>query len=100
MTLWPEFDGETYDPARDHDRLGRQMSAVRALMGDGEWRNLREIATLTGHPEASVSARLRDLRKPSFGGYLVDREYVAQGEHIYRMRCWCGLFVGHPGAHR
>jgi len=42
-------------------------------MRDGEWRTLGEISEATGHPEASVSARLRDFRKPRFGGHTVNR---------------------------
>lgn len=65
--------GETYDPALDRDRLGRQSLRVQSLMADGAWRTLAEISTLTGDPEASVSARLRDLRR---AGWTVDRRRV------------------------
>jgi hypothetical protein len=67
------FGGTTYDPELDYDRLARQFERVRALMSDGAWRTLREIADELGHPEASISARLRDLRKEKFGGFLVER---------------------------
>lgn len=80
------FDGATYDPARDHDRLSHQLTEVRTLMLDGSWRTLAEIAEVVGAPEASVSARLRDLRKPRHGGYLVDRQYVRRGLYQYRVR--------------
>ena len=69
----PRFDGATYDKALDQPRLGRQVLAVLALMQDGRWRTLREIADVIEAPEASVSARLRDLRKDRFGQYVVDR---------------------------
>ena len=69
----PRFDGETYDRTLDQPRLGRQVLAVLALMQDGHWRTLREIADAVEAPEASVSARLRDLRKARFGRYVVDR---------------------------
>lgn len=42
-------------------------------MNDGKWRTLSEISALTGDGEASISARLRDLRKDEFGGLNVDR---------------------------
>jgi hypothetical protein len=42
-------------------------------MIDGQWRTLAEISAVIRCPEASVSARLRDLRKNKFGGYLVER---------------------------
>lgn len=59
-----EFGGDTYNPARDRDRLRAQLNRVYALMQDGKWRTLHQIAMITKDPEASVSARLRDLRKP------------------------------------
>jgi len=80
-----EFDGDTYSPKRDHDRLNAQLRRVRDLMLDGEWRTLREIAVATGDPEASVSARLRDLRKPKFGHMTVERRYVGDGLFQYRI---------------
>jgi DNA-binding Lrp family transcriptional regulator len=49
------------------------MRLVYRLMVDGQWRTLAEIAEATGAPEASVSARLRDLRKRKFGGHVVAR---------------------------
>jgi len=79
------FDGETYDATRDEDRLGSQLGAVFALMRDGAWRTLPEIIALCGGNEASISARLRDLRKARFGAHIVQREYVSDGLHKYRM---------------
>jgi len=67
------FDGETYNPALDYDRLKKQLGRVFNLMADGKWRTLGEIAAALADPEASVSARLRDLRKPKFGNYKVPR---------------------------
>lgn len=83
-----DFDGATYDRERDGERLGAQMKAVRDLMlsGDGEWRTLPYIAAWVGYPEASVSARLRDLRKEKFGAYNVERRYVANGLWEYRVK--------------
>lgn len=69
----PEFDGDTYDHDRDHMRLGAQAQRVADLISDGQWRTLEEIASATGDPQASVSARLRDLRKPKFGRHEVER---------------------------
>jgi len=39
------------------------MRRVYDAMRGGDWRTLGEIELLTGDPQASVSARLRDLRK-------------------------------------
>lgn len=79
------FDGATYDHARDSERLGDQMLAVYALMKDGEYRTLGQIAASTYSPESSVSARLRDLRKPRFGGHTVNRRYVGNGLYQYQL---------------
>lgn len=82
----PHRDGETYVHERDARRLAGQHCRVLALMRDGRWRSLSDIAEQTGDPEASVSARLRDLRKPRFGGFIVEREYVARGLFRYRLK--------------
>ena len=86
MQTAPTFDGETFDKDRDHFRLFPQLRCVRRLMLDGKWRTLQQISEATGEPVASVSARLRDLRKEKFGAYQVDREYVADGLWRYRVR--------------
>ena len=87
MTLQPELDfqGSTYSRERDRGRLFAQLQDVFALMKDGRWRTLGNIASATGHPEASVSARLRDLRKEARGGHTVERRYVGGGLYEYRV---------------
>lgn len=59
------YDGETYSAPRDYPRLNKQTAAVFAIVRDGQWRTLAQIAAAADAPEASVSARLRDLRKAS-----------------------------------
>jgi hypothetical protein len=71
--LSPRFDGPCYDPALDHERLTQQLGRVFNLMRDGSWRSLNEIADATLDPHASISAQLRHLRKPRFGGYQVNK---------------------------
>lgn len=47
---------------------------------------LREqIVMVTGDDWASAGARLRDLRKPKFGGYQVDRRALGNGAFEYRL---------------
>lgn len=81
------FDGYTFDIRRDGWRLTRQLTRVRAVMSDNNWHTLDEIHRLTGGKDstAAISARLRDLRKERFGGYTVEREYVANGVWKYRV---------------
>ena len=85
MTVVADFDGETYEPARDRDRLRAQLDDVRMFMWDGDWHTLDQISVATSHPPASVSARLRDLRKSKFGAFVVEREYVERGLFRYRL---------------
>ena len=81
----PKFDGETFDPDKDEQRLNAQMARVYAAMRDGRWRTLDELAKITGDPTPSISARLRDLRKPRFGAHTIERENMGQGVWAYRM---------------
>ena len=80
------FDGETIEPARDHDRLRAQLHRVLNAVSDHEWRTLHQISAITGDPEASVSARLRDLRKDKFGGYTIERRPVKDGNGLFEYR--------------
>ena len=66
-------DGETYSERHDGARLRGQIADVFEVMKDGQWRTLDEIAHATGHPTTSVSTRVRDFRKPKFGGHTVER---------------------------
>jgi len=81
----PEFAGADYQPERDKQRLSKRLRALFDLMKDGTARSLREITEHIGGSEAGNSALLRDLRKPQFGGYEVERHYVAKGLYRYRL---------------
>lgn len=78
-------DGQTFDAKRDGARLNKQAQDVFDYMTRHNWSTLYQISYGTGHPEASVSARLRDLRKPKFGGHKVERRYVVKGMWQYRV---------------
>ena len=79
------FDGESYDGDRDENRLARQYRAVFDLMADAEWRTPPEMEEWTGYTWASISARLRDMRKPRFGAHTVNRRYVHDGLYEYQL---------------
>jgi DNA-binding IclR family transcriptional regulator len=79
------FDGVTINDERDNGRLQRQLTDVRTMIVGMGWWTLGELARATGYPEASVSARLRDLRKARFGGYTVERKYVSKGLWAYKV---------------
>ena len=69
------FGGETYSPKHDDERLSGQLRRVYQVMADGEWYTLDQIAAATGdRSTASISARLRDLRKEEFGAYDIRRK--------------------------
>ena len=78
------FDGQTVAPD-DVPRLSSQLLAVKTLMLDGRARTLKEIAHATGASEAGASARLRDLRKSRFGGYVVERTRLDGGLFMYQV---------------
>ncbi len=79
------FNGSDYRPDRDDVRLTGQLLRVWGVMAKGAWHTLDEISRLTGDPAASVSAQLRHLRKPRFGGHQVEKEYISNGLYKYRV---------------
>ena len=87
MTIY--FDGATYEPEHDRERLGAQLLRVRDTVVVGGWWTLAEIEEVTGDPQSSISARLRDLRKPRFGAIEIARRRrpgipKRHGIHEYR----------------
>lgn len=85
ITLDGARDGDTFDPEFDLDRLNKQMRRVWDVMRDGRWRTLSEISSVTGDPEASISARLRDFRKKKFGGLVLNRRRRFSGLYEYQI---------------
>ena len=79
------FDGSTYDAELDEVRLTKLMLRVYRSVKDGHWTTLSALSQATGGTEASVSARLRDLRKARFGAHSIDRRRVRGGLYEYRM---------------
>lgn len=80
-----EPEGKTYSWQLDGVRLAGQKQRVFDLMRDGRYRTLARIAEVVGGSEAGVSARLRDLRKPQFGAFDVQKRRVAGGIWEYRL---------------
>jgi hypothetical protein len=97
------FDGRTYKSEHDKARLSGQLLRVLEVMNDGEWRTLRELSDEADGSEASVSARLRDLRKPRFGARIVERRRRGQatrGIHEYRLRGTLGCHIAQTSPYR
>jgi len=86
----PTF-GPAYDPKHDHPRVVRQHERIRDFMlwrfrcHYECWLTLVEIESALGYPQASISAQLRHLRKPKFGGYKVEKRRRAGGLWEYRV---------------
>ena len=77
------------EPKRVALRTQRQvLSDVMLAAGQcGTWLTLQELAQLTCYGEASISAQLRNLRKPQFGGYVLEKrprevDAVLRGEAL------------------
>jgi hypothetical protein len=78
-------DGETFNSALDRKRLDGQALDVWQFMIDGKAHTPHEIEYATGYNWASISARLRDFRKPEFGGHEVVRTRLSKGLFSYRL---------------
>ena len=80
------FDGDTYDPPQDKHRLNKQYRDVWNVMLDGEPHTLSDLSRRTGYPEQSISARIRDFRKPRNGSHTVERHRVDGGLFEYTLK--------------
>jgi hypothetical protein len=77
--LTDQIGGDTFDPALDGKRLGKQMLRVLNAMQSNQWLTLAEIKQITTDPEASISARLRDVRKRWGEGAMESRRRASAG---------------------
>ena len=93
-TDWPDdppitslFDGDADgEHATKDTRLKKQLERVFEVMAGGRWLTLSTISWRAGATEASASARIRDLRKPRFGGFdIVMRPTDLDGINEYRL---------------
>ncbi len=67
--------GGGFSPGRESRRRQRDVLCDVMLSASQceTWLTLDEIAKLTHYPQASISAQLRHLRKPQFGGFEVEK---------------------------
>lgn len=80
-------------PPAEGARISQMLAAVKDVMADGKARTLEEIQEKLAldkglrHGQPAISARLRDLRKPQFGAWTVERDTVrgVRGLHRYRL---------------
>ena len=62
-----------------------QIQRVYECMSDGFWYTLDEIADVTDAPVTSISAQLRNLRKPRYGRHTVERRVRWGTQSEYRL---------------
>jgi len=64
----------------------RQRDVLRDVMLSARecetWLTLDELAKLTHYPPASISAQLRHLRKPEYGGFVVEKRCRRVGKAL------------------
>jgi hypothetical protein len=79
------FDGATFNPRLDSTRLSKQVERVYSVLITGEWVTLSELSFYANAPEASVSARIRDLRKKRYGSQVINSRRRSVGLWEYRL---------------
>lgn len=84
VTLDGPADGDTFDSSRDEERLNTQRRRLWAVISDGQWHTAGELEEAVGANWAALSARVRDLRKPRFGGHTIESQCVRRGLWRYR----------------
>lgn len=65
--------------------MAPQLRSVFGVMRDGQWHTLADIAAQSGVPEASASARIRELRQDEHGGWLIENRRSDDDRHSYRL---------------
>jgi hypothetical protein len=86
------FGGATFCPVLDGARLTGRLGRVFRRLRTGRWFTLAGLSALCGGSEASVSARIRDLRKSEFGGHTVERRRADGDKGLWEYR----LVLGSP----
>lgn len=82
----PLFDSGIDLTTADHQRLHTQLDRLLSVVRDGQWWTVEGLQDeIWGRfkvrdPQASLSAQLRNARKPKHGGYTVERRRVGN--------CW------------
>jgi hypothetical protein len=79
------MNAQPIETPRDTPRLAKQLQSVLSIMSDGLPRTLGDLERETGYPQASISARLRDLRRKEHGEHIVERKHVKNGLWTYRI---------------
>ncbi len=81
----PDFKGATYRRGVDGKRLGGQFERIWAIMRDGEYHTIAEVAEKTGDPAQSVGRQIRYIRSKPRGSHVLEREYRGNGLYAFRV---------------
>lgn len=85
------FDGSDIKPERDNARLSGQIQRVYDVMSSGRYMTHAQIRlAIRGKfgvedKETSISAQVRNLRKPRFGGHTIQSRHIKNGLYEYRI---------------
>ena len=80
----PEFKGAALR-LEDGKRLAGQFDRVWAIMRDGEYHTIQEVAERTGDPAQSVARQMRYIRSKARGGHVLEREHRGRGLYAFRV---------------
>lgn len=67
----------------EQKRLAKQLTAIRDIVADGGWHTLGSLRAKTGFSDASISARLRELKNRH--GWTLEKHLEKPGLWLYRM---------------
>ena len=65
----PEFKGAALG-LEDGERLEGQFERIWAIMRDGRYHTIQEVAVTTGDPAQSVARQMRYIRSKARGGHV------------------------------
>lgn len=69
-----------------HSRMNSRMLSVLTLISDGEWRSLKQISEAVAYPSLTgLSACIRSLRKPEYGGHVIEKRFISESLYEYRL---------------
>lgn len=88
----PDFDGKTFSPELDGDRLANWREKVFDFLSDHEWHTLSEIREGVGAgPDVAIPQRIYDLRKESNGNWEIESKRLPGRE---KSGVWLYRFTG------
>jgi len=66
--------------------INQRQKILKELRSLRTWRSLEQLADTVGEPATSVSAQLRALRRPEYGGYQIEKHWSRElREWQYRL---------------